>query len=425
MRSAPIPRRVATLMVHTSPLEQPGTGDAGGMNVYVVESAKRMAEQGIEVDIFTRSTSSELPPVVDLADGVRVHHLIAGPYEGLHKEDLPGQLCALASSLMHVEARHPRGHYDIIHSHYWLSGHVGWLASERWGVPLVHTMHTMAKVKNLALADGDLPEPETRAIGEAQVVAASDALIANTETEAAHLVGLYDADPSRVFVVEPGVDLSTFRAVETGRIAARRHLGLADDIVLLTFVGRVQPHKGPDVLIRAAAELLREQPWLRTQLRVAIVGGASGSAKEPQRLAELADWLGVSRNVLFVPPVDRDVLPEWYRASDLVCVPSHSESFGLVAIESQACGTPVVAAAVGGLRTAVADGFSGVLVDGHQPRDWAIVLGRLINEPRRREALSVGAVAHAQRFGWQQTATRTLDVYHRALAGGLNSIALA
>jgi D-inositol-3-phosphate glycosyltransferase len=202
-------------------------------------------------------------------------------------------------------------------------------------------------------------------------------------------------------------------------------LGIDEDVVLLTFVGRVQPHKGPDVLIRAAAELLREQPWLRATLRVAIVGGASGSAKEPQRLAELADWLGVAANVLFIPPVGRDLLPQWYRASDVVCVPSHSESFGLVAVEAQACGTPVVAAAVGGLRTAVADGFSGLLVEGHLPREWAVVLGRLINEPRRRQALSEGALVQAQRFGWENTAERTLEVYRRARRGGLESIALA
>jgi D-inositol-3-phosphate glycosyltransferase len=423
MRAVSMPTRVATLMVHTSPLEQPGTGDAGGMNVYVVESAKRMARRGIEVDIFTRATESQLPPVVELADGVRVHHLVAGPYEGLAKEDLPGQLCALASSLMRIEARYPRGYYDLIHSHYWLSGQVGWLASERWGVPLVHTMHTMAKVKNLALADGDYPEPETRAIGEAQVVAASDALIANTETEAAHLVGLYGANPNQVFVVEPGVDLDTFTPGSSHD--ARRALGISPDSILLTFVGRVQPHKGPDVLLRAAAELLREQPWLRPLLRIAVVGGASGAPKEPQRLADLVDWLGITANVLFVPPVHRAILPLWYRASDLVCVPSHSESFGLVAIEAQACGTPVVAAAVGGLRTAVADGFSGVLVDGHQPRDWAIVLGRLINEPGRRAVLGAGALTHAQRFGWENTAERTLDVYRRASEGGLRSIAMA
>jgi D-inositol-3-phosphate glycosyltransferase len=411
------PRRVATLMVHSSPLEQPGTGDAGGMNVYVVEAAKRMAESGVEVDIFTRATSSSLPPRVELAEGVNVHHLVAGPFEGLAKEELPAQLCAMASGLMRAEARVPRGHYDLIHSHYWLSGQVGWLASERWGVPLVHTMHTMAKVKNLALADGDTPEPPARAIGEEQVVSAAHALIANTETEAAHLVGLYGADPSSVHVVEPGVDLETFSpGTSSARIEARRALGIAPDAVVLAFVGRIQPHKGPDVLLRAAAELVNSQPWLRSRLVVAVVGGSSGAGKEVERLNDLANWLGIASSVLFMPPVDRAALPLWYRSADLVCVPSHSESFGLVALEAQACGTPVVAAAVGGLRTAVADGYSGVLIDGHEPRDWAIVLGRLIAEPRRRDLLAIGAVDHARRFGWELTASRTLDVYEELLS---------
>lgn len=416
-------KRVATLMVHTSPLEQPGSGDAGGMNVYVVEAAKRMAAAGVEVDIFTRATTSALPPKVEIADGVNVHHLVAGPYEGMSKEELPSQLCALASGLLRVEASRPRGYYDLIHSHYWLSGQVGWLASERWGVPLVHTMHTMAKVKNLALADGDDPEPHTRAIGEEQVVSASDALIANTETEAAHLVGLYRANPASVFVVEPGVDLAKFAPGD--RAASRALLGLAPESIVLAFVGRVQPHKGPDVLIRAAAELLNQQPALRDRLVVAIVGGASGSTKEPQRLSELASWLGITNNVYFVPPADHFMLPHWYRAADIVSVPSYSESFGLVALEAQACGTPVVAAAVGGLRTAVADGYSGLLIDGHEATDWATVLGRLIAEPRRLAALSQGAALHAQRFGWDATARGTIEVYQRVLNAGHSASALA
>lgn len=410
-------------MVHTSPLEQPGTGDAGGMNVYVVETAKRMASMGIEVDIFTRATSSALPPKVEIVDGVNVHHLVAGPYEGLRKEELPSQLCALAAGLLRVEANRPRGYYDLIHSHYWLSGQVGWLAAERWGAPLVHTMHTMAKVKNLALAEGDEPEPQTRAIGEEQVVHASDALIANTETEAAHLVGLYGANPDSVFVVEPGVDLQTFTAADPAQ--SRKILGIAHDAIVLAFVGRIQPHKGPDVLLSAAAEMLKHNPGLRSRLVIPIIGGASGATKEPQRLGELTDWLGISENVLFVPPADRTMLPHWYRAADLVAVPSYSESFGLVALEAQACGTPVVAAAVGGLRTAVADGFSGVLIEGHEPSDWATIMGRLVAQPQRLAALSEGALVHSQRFGWEATARGTVEVYQRILNAGRSSSALA
>src|SRR5439155_1166901 len=268
-----VPRRVATLSVHTSPLEQPGTGDAGGMNVYIVEVAARLAEAGVQVEIFTRATASDLPPVVEMAPGVLVRHVTAGPYEGLSKEDLPGQLCAFTTGVLRAEAARAPGWYDLVHSHYWLSGQVGWVAKDRWGVPLVHTAHTLAKVKNALLAEGDTPEPKGRLIGEAQVVAEADRLVANTPTEAGELV-------------------------------------------------------------------------------------------------------------------------ELYRAADLVAVPSHNESFGLVALEAQACGTPVVAAAVGGLVTAVRDGVSGVLVDSHRPGDWAAVVGDLLATPARRARLSAGAVDH-------------------------------
>ena len=189
-RRRTLPRRIATLSVHTSPLDQPGAGDAGGMNVYVVELAKRLAALGVEVDIFTRATSRELPPVVELSPGVTVRHVVAGPFEGLAKEDLPAQLCAFTSAVLRVEAAFEPGHFDLVHSHYWRSGQVGWLASERWGVPLVHSMHTMAKIKNAALAHGDRPEPRFREVGEEQVVAAADRLVASTNEEARALVEL-------------------------------------------------------------------------------------------------------------------------------------------------------------------------------------------------------------------------------------------
>jgi D-inositol-3-phosphate glycosyltransferase len=416
MSSLRLPKRVAMLMIHTSPLEQPGIGDAGGMNVYVVETAKRMARSGTEVDIFTRATSSKLPPRVELAPGVSVVHLSGGPFEGLPKEELPGQLCVLAAALARVEAKHERGYYDVVHSHYWLSGQLGMIAAQSWGVPLVHTMHTMAKVKNQSLAEGDNPEPSGRAVGEEQVVAAADALIANTEAEAAHLVGLYGACPDRVHVVPPGVDLEKFSpAGIAGKQAARKQLGIRADALLLSFVGRVQPHKGPEVLIRAAAEMLQHDPSLRTRLVVAIVGGASGSNLEPQRLRELTNWLGLNEVIRFEEPANGDMLPNWYRASDIVSVPSYSESFGLVALEAQACGTPVVASAVGGLRTAVCDGISGLLVDGHDPKSWASVLLRLVHEPERRALLAAGALKHAERFDWERTSSATLGVYEEIL----------
>ena len=414
-------RRIASLMLHTSPLEQAGVGDAGGMNVYVVESAKRIAASGVDVDIFTRANRSGLPEVVEIADGVNVRHLEAGPYDGISKDELPSQICALMSSFMHQEARLPMGYYDLLHSHYWISGQLGWLISERLGTPLVHTMHTMAKVKNLSLAEGEKPEPQVRAIGEEQVVGASAALIANTTAEAASLVSLYDACPDRVFVVPPGVDLTTYK-VNGGKSAARKKLKIGEDRLMLAFVGRIQPHKGPEVLIRAVAEMLNHSPALRSRLKTVIIGGASGNgSQEPERLKALTVFLGVSDVIEFLPPVPHEELSDWYRASDLVCVPSYSESFGLVALEAQACGTPVVATAVGGLRTAVADGISGSLVDGHNPRAWSAVISRLLMEPERRLILGMGAIEHASHFGWDTTARGMLDVYDRVLSQGQNA----
>ena len=405
-------------MLHTSPLEQAGTGDAGGMNVYVVESAKRIAESGVQVDIFTRANKPNLPETVEIADGVKVVHLEAGPYGSVSKDELPSQICALMSSYLRYELQRPAGYYDLIHSHYWISGQLGWLVSERYGLPLIHTMHTMAKVKNQSLAEGESPEPQTRAIGEEQVVSAASALIANTASEAASLVSLYDACPDNVFVVSPGVDLRTYK-VNGGKKLSREKLKIGQDKLMLLFVGRIQPHKGPEVLIRAVAEMVTHTPMLRSKLRAVVMGGPSGNgSQEPERLASLAKFLGVSDIVEFVPPVPHEELSDWYRAADLVTVPSYSESFGLVALEAQACGTPVVATAVGGLRAAVADGISGVLVDGHDPRAWSATLQRLLMEPQHRLLLSMGAVEHASRFGWDTTARGILDVYDQVISRG-------
>ncbi|MCX6399562.1 MAG: D-inositol-3-phosphate glycosyltransferase [Propionibacteriales bacterium] len=410
--------RVAMISLHTSPLDQPGTGDAGGMNVYVVEVARRLAARGIEVDIFTRATSSSLAPLVAMAPGVTVHHVHAGPFEGLTKDQLPGQLCVFARDVLRAEAAQPAGHFDVVHSHYWLSGQVGALARDRWGVPLVHSMHTMAKVKNEALAEGDTPEPEARVIGEEQVVEAADVLLANTDLEAKQLINLYDADPARVEVVHPGVDTTVFRPLSPAeRSVARRARNLTDDALVLLFAGRIQPLKAPDVLLRAVAELLVRRPDLRSRLVVPVVGGPSGSGLErPAALANLAAELRIDDVVRFVPPVPQDELAGWYSAATLVAVPSYNESFGLVAAEAQAAGSPVVAAAVGGLTTVVRDGQSGLLVDTHEPHDWALALERVVADADLRDRLAAGALVQSERFSWDATAAQTLAVYERAHA---------
>ncbi|MFJ6086539.1 glycosyltransferase [Streptomyces sp. NPDC092369] len=467
------PRRVAMLSVHTSPLHQPGTGDAGGMNVYIVELAQRLAAINIEVEIFTRATTAALPPTVELAPGVLVRHVDAGPYEGLAKEELPAQLCAFTHGVMQAWAGHRPGYYDLVHSHYWLSGHVGWLAAQRWGVPLVHAMHTMAKVKNANLAAGDTPEPAARVIGETQIVAAADRLIANTSGEADELVQHYCADPGKVAVVHPGVNLDRFRpfpkdpdrldtlfpgAVDlsqagnscagnspaensptgnspagnrasgspsttatvstaaTARAAARARLGLPQDALIPLFAGRIQPLKAPDVLLRAVAVLLDERPELRSHLLVPVVGGPSGSGlAKPEGLQKLASRLGIADVVRFCPPVGQDQLADWFRAASVLVMPSYSESFGLVAIEAQAAGTPVLAAAVGGLPVAVRDGRTGFLVQGHDPAAYARVLADFADDPQLADRMGAAAAKHAKSFGWDTAAAATADVYTAAM----------
>ena len=409
----PRARRVAMVSMHTSPLAMPGSGDAGGMNVYVLETAKELARQGTEVEVFTRATSSEQPPRVHVQDGVTVRHLSAGPYEGMRKEQLPGQLCAFTAAVLRAEAHRPEGYYDVVHSHYWLSGQVGWVAAERWQIPLIHSMHTMAKVKNLTLAAGDTPEPYERVVGEEQVVGAADMLIANTETEADDLITLYHADPQHIAVAPPGVDLVTFSpgSASPGRL----RLGLREDDIVLLFVGRIQPLKAPDILIKAAAEILQRRPELRPRLKVIINGGLSGSGIDRAAdLPHLIDAFGLHDVVTMMQPVPRDALADLYRAADVVVVPSYSESFGLVAVEAQACGTPVVASRVGGLTTAVGDG--GVLVAGHDPAAFATALLGLIDDPVGRSRAAGLARRHAEQFSWSATATLIQQAYDEALS---------
>jgi len=400
-----LPRRVAVLSVHTSPLAQPGIGDAGGMNVYVLQAALHMARRGVEVEIFTRATSSAEPSVVPVAPGVLVRNVVAGPFEGLDKYDLPTQLCAFTAGVLRAEANHEPGYYDVVHSHYWLSGQVGWLARDRWAVPLVHTAHTLAAVKNAALAEGDAPEPLLRAVGEQQVVDEADRLIVNTEDEARQLVSLHNADRARIDIVNPGVDLKTFSPGD--KEAARAALGLSATERIVAFVGRIQPLKAPDVLLRAAARL--------PGVRVLVVGGPSGTGlAAPDTLVRLADELGIADRVSFLPPQSREQLANVYRAADLLAVPSYSESFGLVAVEAQACGTPVVAAAVGGLPVAVADGRSGTLVAGHDPDQWARAITDLLTADPAN--LRRAAIAHAEHFSWDHTVDQLMDSYGRAIA---------
>lgn len=405
--------RVAMISMHTSPVAQPGAGDAGGMNVYVLSSARELARRGVAVDVFTRATRPSQGEVIELSENLRVINIVAGPFEGLTKEELPTQLAAFAGGIV-MFARYNDLSYDVVHSHYWLSGQVGWLLRDLWEVPLVHTAHTLAAVKNAHRSAGDAAESNARRICEQQLVDNADRLVVNTAEEVGDLRHHYDADPGVIDIVAPGADVETF-SPGSGRSTerARRELGVPLNARAVAFVGRMQQFKGPQVLIRAVARIAAERPEL--PVVALICGGASGAAATASWCQDLAAELGVSSRVRFFEPRPPEELAEVYRAADVVAVPSYNESFGLVALEAQATGTPVVAARVGGLPTAVADGESGVLVDGHDPEDWAAAIGGLLAADSTRAAMGRRARAHAKRFSWAATAAGLEETYRRVL----------
>jgi D-inositol-3-phosphate glycosyltransferase len=400
--------RVAVLSVHTSPLELPGSGDAGGMNVYIREVAIEMARRGVRSDIYTRKTDPDEPDVQELVGGVRVFSVQAGPSRPVHKDLLPHLIRRFTDAADVLAQR--EGPYDVIHAHYWLSGVAGANLKRRWDVPLVVSFHTLARVKDVA-SPGDPPEPVFRKRGEERVISAADRIIAPTEIERSQLIELYQADDSRICVAPPGVDLERFAPGD--RAAAKRRFGFSDD-PLVVFVGRLQPFKGTDIAVDAMAHLQRMIP----DAQLAIVGGDSprGSRGERVRLRIAARRLGVSDRLRFMPPVAHTELPQLYRAADVVIVPSASESFGLVALEASACGTPVVATAVGGLRLIVRDGESGYLVGRRDAESFAAALSRVLADPGAQTRLGANAVRLAHRFPWARTTDGILEGFASVMA---------
>lgn len=403
-------RRVAMLSLHTSPLAQPGSGDAGGMNVYVRSLALELAAAGVGVEIFTRRSSPEQEPLVELGAGVLVRHIPAGPAHTLPKEKLPQLVGELATGIGAVRAALPAGYFDVIHSHYWISGMAGLLLARDWQLPLVHTMHTMARVKNQLAPDGHAREPGQRADGEQHIVHEATRLIANTTLEAAELERHYNGCESRIDVISPGVDLKIFKPAFRDR--SRQQLGIPADAFHVLFAGRLQRLKGPHVLVGAAALLHRQRPDMA--LKVSIIGSPSGS--EDYDLTQLVADHKLDDVVTLLPPVAAAELAQWYRSADVVAMPSSSESFGLVALEAQACGTPVLATNVGGLPRAVSDGRTGLLVNGRKPADWAAALASLHDFPQTRADMGRAASVYAETFGWQHTAELTIASYDRTLA---------
>ncbi|WKD56768.1 D-inositol 3-phosphate glycosyltransferase [Corynebacterium capitovis DSM 44611] len=405
---------VAMISMHTSPLDQPGWGDAGGMNVYVINLARQLARRGIGVDVFTRATRPSQGQVVGVEKNLRVINVVAGPYEGLSKEALPTQLAAFSGGVVQF-AREEGSSYDLIHSHYWLSGQVGWLLADLIGVPLVHTGHTWAAVKNAYRAVTDTSESEARRICEQQLVDNADTLVVNTDDETNELALHYDVDPAKIAVVTPGADTDLFTpGTNRNTELARRQLGIPLRSKVVAFVGRLQEFKGPQVLLRAVGELLRREPAL--DVRVVLCGGASGSGASVEAYRKLAEEEGIGGRVRFLGPRPPEELVAVYQAADVVAVPSYNESFGLVAVEAQATGTPVLAARVGGLPLAVVEGETGLLVTGHSEVAWADALAELLDDDPRRLAMGRAAAEHARRFSWATSAAKLAQVYDETLA---------
>jgi len=401
-------RRVAYLSIHTCPLARPGSGDAGGMNVYIDGLARTMAGRGVQVEVFTRQNDEGGQGVVEVADGYRVVHIDLSRNGG----DPAAVVNDFTDGVLTWAAENDAT-YDVAHSHYWLSGWAGVVLQDRLGVPLANSFHTLGRVKNTTRREDDTPATLFRIAAETDVIARAGCVVASTPAEAAELIEHYRANPERLCVSPPGVDHSLFSP--GSQTEARETLGIDCIGPMVLFVGRIQPLKGLDIAIRAFDRVAEAHP----DARMLVVGGASGD-RGPAEMAAILDLvadLGLADRVAFHPPLPHDQIPVAFRAADLLVLPSRSESFGLVAAEAQACGVPVVASRVGGLAYAVTDGESGFLVDGWDPEDYASAILRIVGDREAAAALSNGALAHAEQFSWSATADSLLELYSGIIAG--------
>jgi D-inositol-3-phosphate glycosyltransferase len=405
-------KRVAMLSVHTCPLAGLGGRDTGGMNVYVRQLARDLARRNFAVDVFTRQRFGRGPRIVEDGPGVRVIHLEAGPPGPMDKETIYEHLPEFAARV--DEFRRTEGLcYDRIHAHYWLSGLVAADLRRRWNVPTLIMFHTLARVKNLYIGEGETADSELRAQGEQRAMDMADCIVAANSIERDHMLSQYRVDPAKISIAPLGVDTSIFRPQDRQR--ARADLGLAGKQLVFS-VGRIEPLKGMDTLVRATGLLLREEPGLRERLRVLIGGGhvddddPSGGT-EVDRLKELIQRLGLAEVVQLLGSLPQVELPRYYAAADCVVVPSHYESFGLVAVEAMACGTPVVASRVGGLSLSVKDGETGFLVPARDDAAFADRIGRLVRSPELVTRLGQAAAVAGRAYSWRSVTDRILDLY--------------
>ncbi len=401
-------QRLAVISVHGCPYIQAGEKDAGGMNIYVLETAKRLAARGLQVDVFTRRHDPKDEQVTELAPGARVVHLDAGPAspakEGVY--DLLPEFCQRLSAFTSEEGIE----YDIVSSHYWLSGLVGLHLQRVWGVPHVTSFHTLAEIKRRA-RPGEKEAPE-RADREGEVARGSDLVIAWTPHEKDAIVNYYGADADNVAVIPPGVDTDRFRPLDQAE--CRRKLGIGGERVLL-YVGRLERLKGVDILLRAMQQL--EHP---AGVKLLIVGGNMGS-HEMTRLKGIAREMGIEKKVQFLGSAPHSELPVYYNAADVCVLPSYYESFGLAALEASACGKPVVASRVGGLPSVVLDGRTGYLIAWRCPGPFVERLDLLLTNDHLRRQMGAAAREHAETLTWDATADRLLGAFDGAVARAISA----
>jgi len=409
-------RRIAVISMHTSPTASLGQYANGGLNVYVREVCSVFSDRGIATDVFTRLQSPDDPAIEALAPLSRVVYLPVGM--GLDKYSLLNEVPGFANKVAAFAAAEGI-QYDLLFSHYWLSGEVACLLRPHMAAGWAHIAHTLGLVKNQHLASGARPEPAIRIQVETEIAQHADLLIASTADEGEELVDAYGASPDRVFIVPPGVDLATFRPLD--RTEARLKIGLDGPMVL--FVGRLERLKGVEVAIRALA-LLGDRA--HPDLRLVVLGEDSrdGDESEKERLKAVASTLGIRDRVDFLGSVAHHELPYFYSAANVCVMPSYSESFGLVGLEAQACGCPVVASDVPGLRSVIRDGVSGYLIAGDDPAEYADRIGRLLADPELARQFGCRASLLAQRFSWTRTADRLDALFDDAVESNQSRVSL-
>ncbi|MFI5266911.1 MAG: glycosyltransferase [Chloroflexota bacterium] len=403
--------RIAVLSVHTSPLARLGSHDSGGMNVYVRRLSEELGRLGVGVDVFTRRSDSHAPAVVEFGPNVRLLHVKAGPSRYVSKRNLVDYLPEFVAGVKRVRDSLPEA-YALVHGHYYLSGWVGAVLAHCWQVPHVQSFHTLARVKNSALPETATLESVRRIDMEAKVMASADRIVATSPTDKQDVIRHYGISPYKISVVPPGLDLSLFHPMD--RELAKQQLGLNGKRMLL-FVGRMDRIKGVETLLRMAGELIAADPRLR--LSVLIVGGdrqvrvVDDASRELVRLRALVGELGLRRVVKFVGPKEQHELPAYYAAADVCVVPSYAESFGMVAVEAMACGTPVVASRAGGLQSTVVDGVTGFLVPSGQPDEFARRVRQVLDSAELRDRLGQAAVQAASRYRWPSVACQLEALY--------------